>query len=947
MSLSAFIDGLSALQDYLWFLGGLVWGAVLVGTWRTNRLGISMWIQWSALAAVAQSVISLAILVSQVKALPGVPVHPLGDALLAAALSLQAAGWTWLLCPPKIRRTPLALVLLLAAGALVLLQYRAPRWGSWLPVIALLGAAIFLLPRLRGKIAEQWVVGLLALAAALSPVGPVASELNILQRWMELSPMGPFCALLLIAAGAAAAVAAVSPLMSFGDEPGRQRQRDARRYTLGIGIWLVGGLAASVITSRAARTAFEQFAVGRVAAAAALFDTTLLDGPLGAGLKFRAPVTYYPQPNGGVTPVTYSDQVAIDRVAPAMAQLQKIQEADPDVRFVLIETLRAGWSLVAVVPRMPPKQSGLITLLEPIAEHDLERWGSREAYFEGPVTLSYGEIVFARAPLLGRDHRMLGWLTFAFGVGEWAAAQAQARLLTFSVIALGAVLGWLLFLQSLRAREREAALQAAALAEGANRLKTTFLASVSHELRTPIQGILGYAELLQGHIQSEIGRTRIVSLRQNGELMIRLVNDLIDLAALDSGRFGLAEKPVDIGRLIADAVESLRPRAEKKGLRLSLNIDATVPACVNVDPERARQIVINLVANAIKFTESGGVEVRLHHRGDEGDLAQLELSVQDTGPGISAADQAHLFKPFSRLNKTAHREGSGLGLALSAALCRQFEGDLGVESDGRTGSTFRARWRLRVARPVPSAAAPLMANPLSGRRILVADDNAFMRELFVAYLSELGAVCDTACDGTEAIASARAQTYDALVLDLAMPGYEGTEVARALRAAGRGLRIVGVSAHAGTAERDQALAAGMDDFLTKPVDLATLAAALRMGSATTRQIDPWAALHSKWDREFRAVAANEFAQIKSALVTADWPQLFRQAHHMKNNATALRDDRLYSAFDELESAAARGDGPAAVVALSQCEHALIPWLTTAENFQAGTNAGLQQPTIQI
>ncbi len=937
MMSSPLLDVLSAQQDYFWFLSGLVWSAVLVALWRAERPWFSTWLGWNGVAALLQSVTSLTMLVTPVKALPNVPLHPWGDWAMAVALVVQAAGWCWVLVGGEAnRRIWRGALPVVVAGALLAVYAFFQGIGSYLPAVVLAGAALALAARVRDKPWEIFTLGLAVVAAVLSPVGPVASEMNLMQRWMELSPFGLFCALSLLAGGVAAVAAVFSQSFDVPEETRRQR----RRYVIGIALWIVGGVGASLATSWAARNSFEQSAVARVAAAAALFDVGTLAGPLGPGFRFSRPITYYGQPSGGTTPVTYSEQVAKERVGAAMAQLRKIRDAHGDVRFVQIETLRIGWSMVAIVPQMPDVFSGLVTLLAPISARDFERWGSREAYFEGPVTLSYGEIVFARAPLVDRGGRMLGWLTFAFGVSDWSAAQAQARLLTFSIIALGAILGWVLFVQAMRTQEREVARQAAALAESANQLKTTFLASVSHELRTPIQGMLGYAELLQGQVQSEIGRSRIAALRQNGELMIRLVNDLIDLAALDSGQFGLTEKPVNLSRLTDDTVSSLNPRAERKGLRLTRFLDPRVPDYVGADPERLRQILINILGNAIKFTEQGGIEVQLLHRGEEAGRVCLEFVVTDTGPGISEEDRTHLFKPFSRLQKTAHREGSGLGLVLAAALCRRMGGGLLVESDGRSGSVFRAQWQLRRAAPPKERSSPEPGTSLVGRHILVADDNAFVRELFSAYLAELGAVCDLACDGLEALAQMRLQHYDALVLDLSMPGREGTEVARELRASGVRLRIVGVSAHAGNSEREEALAAGMDEFLTKPVDLATLAAALKIEA---RHVDPWVGLQGKWERDFRTVAAAEFAAIKDSIHAADWGRLGRQAHHLKNSATVLRDDDLYSAFDGLETAAAENNAEAVADRMPACEQALVPWLSAIEKDFSGNHAGKEQP----
>jgi CheY-like chemotaxis protein/two-component sensor histidine kinase len=465
---------------------------------------------------------------------------------------------------------------------------------------------------------------------------------------------------------------------------------------------------------------------------------------------------------------------------------------------------------------------------------------------------------------------------------------------------------------------------AAAAAEQADQLKTAFLAKVSHELRTPIQSVLGYGELLRGAITDPTALGRLAALRQHGELMLRLVNDLLDLSAIQAGAFRLVEKSVALGDLVKQTAESLRPRAEAKNLAFVVTIDPAVPLWARIDPERIRQVIINLAANAIKFTDAGRVEIDLRPGPGEDDVT---LRVRDTGPGILRGEQARIFRPFERLDKTAAKEGAGLGLALAAALCRGMGGDIAVESEAGKGATFQAWFRA------PSCAAPSVmpevSTPsarLAGRRILVADDNALVRELFTACLQDAGAYCVAVNDGEAALAAAEAGAFDAVVLDVAMPRLDGVEVARRLRAThGSSLRIIGVSAHAGEREQGEARRAGMNQFLVKPIGLDALLATLAPAEAKRPFEDGTSVLLEKMRARFRGLAAAEGAALAASIAAGDFLQARSRAHHLMNSAAVVRDDRLFMACAAAERAATEADCAALTAAGAAFEAALAPW----------------------
>jgi CheY-like chemotaxis protein len=295
---------------------------------------------------------------------------------------------------------------------------------------------------------------------------------------------------------------------------------------------------------------------------------------------------------------------------------------------------------------------------------------------------------------------------------------------------------------------------------------------------------------------------------------------------------------------------------------------------------------------------------------------------------VADAHRLEMTATASGIARDTPRDTADVRIALLAALLRQMGGTQTAEREPETV-------RLRIEFPVQATAAPAEARAsgpvsLRHRRILIADDNPLVRELFVTHLGDLGAWCDVASDGEDALRCARRGNYDGMVLDLAMPQRDGLSVARTLRAEGhRTLRIVGVSAHASGAEREQALAAGMDDFLIKPVELAALATALAdAGNASApeiRQAEAATGLQSRLAELFRADLPQQAAAIEQAAQAGDWRDLVSRAHYLKNSAAVVRDDALYAACGELEAAAGKRDTAAVQAAWRDCISRLQPW----------------------
>jgi two-component system CheB/CheR fusion protein len=367
-------------------------------------------------------------------------------------------------------------------------------------------------------------------------------------------------------------------------------------------------------------------------------------------------------------------------------------------------------------------------------------------------------------------------------------------------------------------------------AEQASRVKSDFLANMSHEIRTPMTAIMGYADLLQAHTKDPDDLVSIEAIRRNGSHLIEIINDILDLSKIEAGMLQVERVRLSPMTLLHETTESLRIRAEARGLSLTFHCEGPLPETILTDRTRLRQILLNLVGNAVKFTHRGEIRVVARVRREE---ERLEIKVIDTGIGIAPDQQARLFEPFTQADGSGTRAygGTGLGLAISRRLTLLLGGTIAVESVPGRGSTFTvtiATGSLEgvsftdhqpAAVPAPSV-APVR---LAGRRVLVVDDRRDMRYLLQSYLEDAGAEVHTAGDGLRALAEVEralssSQPFDAVVLDMHMPVMDGYAAAGALRGAGHRGRIIALTASAMRGDRERCLAAGCDEYLPKPVD---------------------------------------------------------------------------------------------------------------------------------
>lgn len=469
--------------------------------------------------------------------------------------------------------------------------------------------------------------------------------------------------------------------------------------------------------------------------------------------------------------------------------------------------------------------------------------GSEDVFFERPLT--YDDV--ARniwcgvrpdyrplAKAAWRRHRRTGE-TFRFegpvarrdGREVWAAFTAEliADPDGRSLRLIGAI-------QDVTARRAAttAMAEAVAAAEAANEAKSTFLATMSHEIRTPLNGVLGMAQAMAREPLSAQQQERLDVIRQSGEALLAILNDVLDLSKIEAGRLDLEEIAFDLGDLVRGAQATFTTLANKKGLSFSLNIDPAIGVFVG-DPTRVRQILYNLLSNALKFTDTGEVRVEAAYDG-----AYLELQVIDSGIGMSKETMAHLFAPFSQADSSMTRRfgGTGLGLAISRQLAARMGGEISAKSEPGFGSTFTVRLPLtRVSdsaavrsedSPQPAGASAVVSRPI---RILVAEDNPTNQLVLKTLLHQVGLDPVVVDNGQKAVEAWRAEAFDLILMDIQMPELSGPAATRVIRSeesarSRPAVPIIALTANAMAHQVAAYLDGGMNAVVTKPINVADL-----------------------------------------------------------------------------------------------------------------------------
>jgi len=362
--------------------------------------------------------------------------------------------------------------------------------------------------------------------------------------------------------------------------------------------------------------------------------------------------------------------------------------------------------------------------------------------------------------------------------------------------------------------------EALARAEAASEAKSLFLANMSHEIRTPLTGVLGMSELLmQKELPPEQKRmTR--TILESGRALLGILNDILDISKIEAGRITVSRAPCDVRAILREIAEALSALVAEKGLALAVDVDPSLPSWVSVDPLRLRQVVLNLAANAVKFTEKGDIRLRARWLAP----SSLHLEVEDSGIGIPESKRAHLFEPFVQGDDSDTRRfaGAGLGLSIARKLVELMEGEIHVRSTVGKGSTF---WFTIPAPPLEGAApegprpepAPLRVQA----RVLLVEDDRTSRYVIGKILGDYGCSVEAVANGREAVAAFTAGTYDVVFMDCQMPvmdGYEATARIRELEDGGTRTPIIAMTASVMRGQTERCRAAGMDDFLGKPLE---------------------------------------------------------------------------------------------------------------------------------
>jgi signal transduction histidine kinase/CheY-like chemotaxis protein/HPt (histidine-containing phosphotransfer) domain-containing protein len=539
-------------------------------------------------------------------------------------------------------------------------------------------------------------------------------------------------------------------------------------------------------------------------------------------------------------------------------------------------------------------------------------------------------------------------------------------------------------------RNRRDLITAREEALAASRVKSEFLANMSHEIRTPMNGVLGMTQrTLQTSLTTE-QRDQLLAVYDSASSLLTLLDDILDFSKMEAGKFAIDPADFSLRACVDSAVRGLRTSAQDKGLELAVTIEPDLPDHYRGDARRLRQVLVNLIGNAIKFTRTGRIDVRVRRSLSVGTLSGRTLvrfEVIDTGIGIPRDKQEVIFEAFSQADGSTTRRfgGTGLGLAISSELVRMMGGRLGVESQPGQGSTFAFELLLPPAQAPPTfpAESILPGRTYQSQRpgtILVADDNEINRRLTTTALCDMGHRVLVACDGAEVIERYRDQSIDLILMDLQMPEVSGLEATKQIRRSeqgtGKHLPIIALTAHAMSDDRQRCLDAGMDDYLSKPVGDDALFAAVEKqlaGEPTPVGIfDDGPANPSRFDRArvidrvrgdwallrelvtiFDEQSSQLVQQWNDARTAGDLPALARSAHQLAGSAGNFQATRLIEQARQLERDAQQGLAPSAdrwtalMSEWSQLRKELAEWISeqpTTEKL-AGNKVGSVEPEV--